>query len=136
LPDWNEIADGSEYRTLPNREFKNNWLTGGEYPEGYTHSIHYVLTVVSDFLVEYIGDDSLIVVVGDHQPRFPIREQGSSKSVPIHLISRDRDLISRFERYGFTWGLEPRQALPHPGMETFYPNLMSVIRGSNESPPP
>ena len=127
--DWDAIGDGSEYRAAENPTFHNNWLTGGEYPEGFTASIRYVLRVVADFLIRTISDDSLIVIVGDHQPRFPVREKDSSSSVPIHILSRDETLVEPFMRYGFQPTLEPSQSLPHPGMEEFYPMFLRVIKG-------
>jgi hypothetical protein len=129
FPDWEQIEDGSEFRSADNPRFHNNWLTGGEYPEGFTASVRYVLRVVTDFLIRYIQDDALIMIAGDHQPRFPVREKGSSSSVPIHVLSRDASLVEPWKRYGFVPGIEPHQPLPHPGMEEFYPMFLSVIHG-------
>jgi hypothetical protein len=133
IPDWNMIGDGSIYYDVKNSYYKNTWLTGGEYPEGYTASVGYVIKVISEFLVKFVHDESLVVIVGDHQPRFPVREKGSSSSVIIHLISRSEDLIAPFRSYGYSSGLRPQQPLPHPGMESFLPVFMQVISGDRSA---
>lgn len=133
IEDWDSIGDGSEYHETSNEFFRNNWLTGGEYPEGYTTSIRYVLKVLSEYMVQYIPDDALIIVYGDHQPKFPVSERGAPLSVPIHIISRDRNLVEPFAYYGYTHGLRPNQPLPHPGIETFYPAFLEVMTGEAES---
>ena len=96
IEDWSEIGDGSIYNDLPRRVFANDWLRGGEYPEGYTASIEYSLETVVDFLITFIEDDSLAIIIGDHQPRIPIAEQSSTFSVPVHVISRNEELVRRF----------------------------------------
>ena len=59
---------------------------------------------------------------------FFLREKGSSASVIIHVISRDRELIRPFQDHGFTPGMRPQQPLPHPGMETFFPLFMRIMQ--------
>ncbi|MFP4373156.1 MAG: hypothetical protein ACLFPO_02395 [Spirochaetaceae bacterium] len=130
IEDWSEIGDGSIYNDLPRRVFDNDWLRGGEYPEGYTASIEYSLETVVDFLITFIEDDSLAVIIGDHQPRIPIAEQESTFSVPVHVISRNGELVRRFSDFDFEEGFEPSQPLPHPGMDELQPMLLEAFGGS------
>jgi hypothetical protein len=128
IEDWNEIGDGSIYNDLPRRVFANDWLRGGEYPEGYTASIEYSLETVVDFLTTFIEDDSLAIIIGDHQPRIPIAERSSTFSVPVHVISRNEELVRRFGAFDFENGFEPSQPLPHAGMEELQPMLIEALR--------
>ena len=107
-------------------------LSGKEYDKGYATAIRYVWKVVSNYLIRFVHDDSLIILVGDHQPKRPLREKAAPLSVPIHIVSRDPELISSFLRSGYTSGLIPDQPVPHKGMETFLPAFMEVIRGTTE----
>ena len=129
IEDWSEIGDGSIYNDLPRRLFDNDWLRGGEYPEGYTASIEYSLETVVDFLITFIEDDSLAIIIGDHQPRIPIAEQNSTFSVPVHVISRNDELVRRFSAFDFENGFEPSQSLPHTGMDELQPMLVEALRG-------
>ena len=116
------------------RLFAKNWLTGGEYPEGYTAGIMYSLRSTFEFLIRYLPENAVAVVVGDHQPRLPVRERGASSSVPIHVISRRGDLPDAFSAFGFTPGLVPEQPLPHRGMELFMSDFLAVAHGIPVSP--
>jgi len=112
IEEWDRIGDGAVYYDYPRRIFDNNWLTGGEYPEGYTASIEYSLRVVTDYLIQYVGTRAVSLVMGDHQPRIPISERESTYLVPIHILSRDESLISGFVPYGFQPGLTPDNPPP------------------------
>lgn len=133
IPDWESIGDGSVYWDHPRRVFENNWLSGGEYPEGYTASIEYVLETIVDYLAIFIDDDTVAVIVGDHQPRIPIAEPESTYSVPIHLVTRDATLLESFRAHGFADGLAGDQPLPHPGMDEFYRMFVDAALGRRVS---
>ena len=134
IEDWEDLGDGEVYNGMEMRLFANNWLTGGEYPEGYTAGIMYSLRSTFEFLIRYLPENAVAVVVGDHQPRLPVRERGASSSVPIHVISRRGDLPDAFSAFGFTPGLVPEQPLPHRGMELFMSDFLAVAHGIPVSP--
>ncbi|MFP4362832.1 MAG: sulfatase-like hydrolase/transferase [Spirochaetia bacterium] len=127
IEDWDSIDDGSMFYRTNNEEYDNNWLTGGEYPEGYTASIRYVLHTVTEFLYRFANEEALVIIVGDHQPKYPVSEGGASFSVPVHILSRTRKDVFPFSFFGYTEGIIPEQELPHTGMEEFLPQLLEVI---------
>jgi hypothetical protein len=126
VEDWDTLGDGSIFNDLDLRLFDNNWLSGGEYPQGYVASIEYTLTAATAYITEIVADQSLFIIVGDHQPRIPISEPGSTFSVPFHVISQDHELVSEFSNFGLTPGLDPKQELPHPNMDEFLSMLLAV----------
>jgi hypothetical protein len=77
------------------------------------------MKVLKNFIEQFIGDDALMIIMGDHQPNVQITGPDTSWSVPVHVISRDKSLLEPFKSKGYTPGLIPRQPRPHPGMETF-----------------
>lgn len=129
IEDWSTIGDGSIYRELGRETFDNNWLSGGEYPEGYIASFDYTLQVVVDYVLQFGGEDELFLVLGDHQPRIPISERTATFSVPFHVMSRNRELLLPFGYYGLVPGFVPSQEPPHPRMDIIYPMLREVIDG-------
>ncbi len=130
VEDWSTLGDGSIYHELGRRRFNNNWLTGGEYPEGYIASVDYTLQTVVDYVVHFAGADELVLVIGDHQPRIPISEREATFSVPFHIMSRNRELVRPFEVYGFVPGFVPTQEPPHPAMDSIYPMIREVVEGT------
>jgi hypothetical protein len=129
IENWEDLGDGSIYYDSPNEVFRNEWTKGLEYPEGYSASIRYVLNVISEYLIHHAEEDSLAILVGDHQPKHPISEIKASFSVPVHVVSRDEELLAIFLKFGYTPGLTPRQPSPHPGMESFFKIFMETIHG-------
>ncbi len=132
IEDWTEIGDGSIYYETKNFLFENTWFSGKQYTEGYTAAISYVLTVITEYLNRFIHDEALAIIVGDHQPKYPVTERGQPLSVPIHLISRNKNFLRRFEGMGYTQGFIPFQEPPHPGLETFLFDFLTAI--SHEVP--
>jgi hypothetical protein len=130
--DWSQIGDGSVYAApgsvavVPAQPGSN---TGGA--QGYAAAIRYDLRVITDYVTRILepDDDSLILVVGDHQPYSGITGKGKPWSVPIHALSRDHGVLEPFRKRGYTPGWVPRQPPPHRGMEDFLPGFLEDFGG-------
>ena len=119
LKDWSRIGAGEIYHELAAVTFPIVWPDLSNASEGYVTSIIYDLNVISDFIMRYIDDNALIIVLGDHQPNVQITGKKQSWSVPVHVISRNNELLQPFRKRGYSPGLIPTQPPPHRGMETF-----------------
>jgi hypothetical protein len=53
--------------------------------------------------------ESVILLVGDHQPAASVSGEGASWEVPVHIVTRDPELLARFVALGFTPGLTPQR---------------------------
>jgi hypothetical protein len=124
--DWDRMGDGSIYRSEGIRRFDNNWLEGSEYPEGYVYSIDYVLKTISGYMDRYVDGDSLVVIVGDHQPRTPISENTATYGVPIHFLSRNPAALAPLAKLGLEPGFRPADDSPLLPMESF-PSLLNTV---------
>jgi len=133
--DWSVIGDGSIYAredsvtVLPIKPGSN---TAGA--EGYVASMRYELELITEYVTRFVSRDSLIVILGDHQPYSGITGRGKPWSVPIHVASREPELLEPFRRRGYTRGWIPRQPLPHPGMESFLPGLVEDFSSGSGRP--
>jgi hypothetical protein len=83
---------------------KIDWLN--MFP-GYQRMIDYQWRWLGDWLHRPLPRDTLFILVGDHQPTANISGEGASWDVPIHIVSRDANLLAGFVRQGFTRGMEP-----------------------------
>jgi hypothetical protein len=124
--DWSELGDGRVYaredavRRLP---IPSGAATAGA--PGYAAAMEYQLEVAADYAVRFLtARCALIVLVGDHQPYSGITGQGKLRSVPIHVWSREAELLEPFLRRGYTPGLVPGQSPPHAGLESFWPAFL------------
>lgn len=129
LPDWSELGDGSIFFDTGNLRFDNDYFSGTEYVEGFVASIDYVLTVLTEYLTRFLPEDreSLIILFGDHQPGSVVSGRGASRSVPIHVVSRNQSLVQRFiDELAYTPGIIPDQPYPHPHMASFFPDFVRI----------
>jgi hypothetical protein len=127
LEDWSQIGDGRIYHQKQSVTFPVVWPDLTNATEAYVAAMIYEMTVLKHFIELYISDDTLIIIMGDHQPNVQITGPDNSWSVPVHVISRSKKLVEPFEHIGFTPGLIPQQAPPHPGMETFLPHFLKAF---------
>ncbi len=128
VEDWSMLGDGSIYGELESRFYDNGWLGGSEYPEGYTDSMKYVLNSITDFAVNYLSTSDILLVLGDHQPRYPVLERNAGWEVPFHVLAKDKELLRSWYKAGLVPGLFPDQSGPVYGMEGFFP-LVKEISG-------
>jgi Sulfatase len=125
LEDWSTIGDGSVF---------SEWAEDGDPPEvvwrdpervreQYARALDYVLRVLASYAANFVDQNTLLIMVGDHQPAPLITGEGASRDVPIHLISGDPELLAPFEAWGFTPGMRPEPgAAPRPmdGFRDFF----------------
>jgi hypothetical protein len=126
IPDWDRLGDGSLYADEGIRRFNNNWLGGSEYPEGYVYSIGYVLETIAGYMERYADEDSLVVIVGDHQPRTPISEASATSGVPVHFLSKTAAALTPLPDEFFSQGFIPSDDLPLRPMEDF-PDFLNLV---------
>ena len=119
LADWSRIGDGSVYNDLEVITFPIVWPDLTNASAGYVSAIRYDLSVIADFIAQFVKDDALIVILGDHQPNVQLTGPDQLWSVPVHILSRNQDFLKPFQNRGYRPGLIPTQPPPHPGMESF-----------------
>jgi hypothetical protein len=116
--DWSRIGDGSVLATLP---IKRHATTFSNFEQGgtaYISAVLYDLEVLESYLATEVHPDTLIILLGDHQP--PGITRGTvERGVPVHVLSRRAELVQPFRARGYQPGMIPRLGGPHPGMESF-----------------
>jgi hypothetical protein len=111
VEDWSQIGNGKIYDNHPLKRAYTNWPGLSNAAEPYLRSILYDLDVLDSYITMFVDDDSLIIVLGDHQPVSEVTDNSPSWAVPVHVISRDPSLIAPFVARGYAPGMIPGQAL-------------------------
>ncbi len=96
----------------------------------YGDSLVYDLRTLGAWLARLPGD-ALVVILGDHQPPSFVAGDRQPWTVPIHVLSRDPDLLRPFRAQGYVEGALPPRDGAVKGMESF---LGDFIAGF--APPP
>jgi hypothetical protein len=121
LDNWDSIGDGKIFEP---------WRDAGERPQDlwrdkervrkhFALSLDYAINVVTGYAERYVDDQTLLIVLGDHQPAPLITGDDASRAVPVHIISGDPTLIEPFLHWGFVTGALPDTTRPTLGMDAF-----------------
>ncbi|WP_430511504.1 hypothetical protein [Pannonibacter phragmitetus] len=130
LIDWEDAADGSNF----NAQAENGdspavvWADPERVRGQYIRTIDYALETLGSYIARSEGE-ALYVFLGDHQPASIITGEGVSRDVPVHIVSRDRELIARFLGQGFTPGMMPAAGAPEQGMDGLRDVLIKAMSG-------
>ena len=77
--------------------------------------------------------ESVMLWVGDHQPAASVSGEGASWDVPVHVITRDPELLARFVALGFRPGLEPQRPVLG-GMHDLTALLLKAFEAPSAAP--
>jgi hypothetical protein len=127
VADGRTIGDGEIYATLP---IIRHPVAAGQVfdnPAGYAPAVAYSLDAVGRYLAERLDDDSLVIVMGDHQPPLSLAASTRNRAVPVHVLSRDPALVAPFRGWGFVDGVVPGRTETDLGMETFLARFLGAF---------
>jgi len=125
VDDWSRLGNGALFHQLPRKRYPIEWPDFANASQAYIDSIVYDLEILKRYIRDFIKDDALIILLGDHQPVAEVNGHSESHGVPIHVISREPKLLEPFVRRGHRPGMRPQAKPPYAGLETF---LVSFLR--------
>ncbi|MCX4241731.1 alkaline phosphatase family protein [Paraliomyxa miuraensis] len=100
--------------------------------ESFTEAVDYDLDVLVSH-IETIEGDSLVIIMGDHQPPL-VSDSDETYDVPMHVMARDPALLAEFRAAGFTDGMaldrEAYTVLDHEGLFSLL--VRSLVRCCGE----
>lgn len=111
------------------------WRDPARVREHYARSLDYALAVAERFSIRELPPDTVLILLGDHQPAALVTGNAAPRSVPIHVLAADPALLQPFLDWDFVPGLLPDTARPHP-MEAFrdwFVQAYSETHGSQPS---
>jgi hypothetical protein len=127
LADWD---DSGTFASVPATVMEKVWRQPdwSRLAPEYLDSLRYDFAVLGGWLTRRMNGDGLVILLGDHQPPAIVGGQPQPPwTVPIHVLSRDPDLVAPFVAEGYVSGIFPNQAPPHPGMETFLARFLAAF---------
>ncbi len=129
VADRSTIGAGAILKTLPIHEHHTAWSRLDHAGDAYVDALVYDLEVLRRYLRDEVKDDTLVIILGDHQPPGGVTGANNGRGVPVHVLSRRASLVEPFEAHGYSAGMNPARSGPHPGLETF---LFSFLRDFSE----
>ena len=130
------ITQNSHYPWMPLPELVDDWrdlnvaAPDDETPDpeaiehstrrqNYMNAVGYQLRFLQDFILRHADENSVFVLVGDHQPP-RVSRHSDGWDTPIHIISKNPTFVDHFAQYGFEPGLAVSAAEPAMHHEAFY----------------
>jgi hypothetical protein len=132
VDDWSKVGDGSIYKKLRRKRFAVEWPNFENATEAYAEALRYDFEILRRYIADVITDQSLVIVLGDHQPVWDVNGHSDFGGVPVHVLSRDPELLEPFKRMGYGAGLRKTPQGVYPGLETFLPDFLAAF---SEEPP-
>ncbi|WP_406830646.1 CDP-alcohol phosphatidyltransferase [Pedococcus sp. KACC 23699] len=126
---WDGLGDGSVFAGMHDgaQTAGELWSHRDRVPAAYMASIEYSLTALISFVERYGSDSLVLVLVGDHQPATIVSGHGGNHDVPITLVARDPEVISRISGWGWQDGLRPGAGAPVWRMDLFRDRFLGAF---------
>ena len=103
----------------------------------YATAVAYDLTLIRDQLLGIRGD-TLVLVMGDHQPPL-VTDESEDFAVPLHVLARDPELLAEFLEHGFVPRLQvpahAAAAVKHEGLLSLLMRALARANGISPLPP-
>ena len=125
VDDGAKIGDGEIYQSLDVAQYLPPAGIVFENRAGYQAAVAYTMRALENYLSQRLDDNSLVIIVGDHQPPLTIAAETHNKAVPIHVLSKDPAALEPFRKAGYAPGMIPAAMTTAIGMETFLPWLLA-----------
>ena len=125
VQNWEMLGDGHLYKSQKPVDYGVSWHDSSQMPAAYLGCIRYDLQVLTEFIVQFGERDGLFILLGDHQPMTEVAGENATHDVPVHVVSREADLLARFEARGYVPGWAPDLDAPVPPMEAFMPAFIA-----------
>jgi phosphatidylglycerophosphate synthase len=132
LIDWNDVGDGSVFKTGPLDPVGAVWSDHETVRKAYGRSIEYTMSTLVSFVQQSPDPNLVMVVLGDHQPSVIVTGQGPSHDVPISIIAHDPKVLDQISGWGWQDGLRPSPQAPVAPMNDFRDRFLSAF-GSKPS---
>jgi phosphatidylglycerophosphate synthase len=134
LVPWDEVGDGSIFNRIPPAASSQASLLGDSTRarKAYAQSIEYSLSTIFSFVQRYGNDNTVLVVLGDHQPSTVVSGQGASHDVPISVIAHDPKVLDQIAAWRWQDGLLPSPQAPVWPMAAFRDRFLGAF-GSTPS---
>ncbi|WP_329281016.1 sulfatase [Streptomyces sp. NBC_01451] len=126
--DWDDLGDGSVFNKIKAEGTNPTevWKSAKRVRTEYRKAIQYSLDSLVQWVQRYGDDNTVLVLLGDHQPVPTVTGGTTNKDVPITIVARDPKVLDRVADWGWTDGLKPAANAPEWGMDKFRDRFMTA----------
>ena len=121
LDDWRDL-DKLDIQDGMLNDAQKQSLSLGESRQNYLQALDNTLTSLEEFIKLLDQENSVIVLIGDHQPP-TVSRHSDGYGTMVHIISQNVDLLASFRKYGFENGMVLENLEPtvrHEGLYSLF----------------
>jgi hypothetical protein len=126
---WSKVGDGSAYdgmpQTLPSEG--DIWPSPTRVKAAYGNSIEYSVGSLISYVQHYGNKNTVLVLMGDHQPATIVTGPNASHDVPITVVAKDPAVMRRISGWGWQSGMLPSPNAPVWRMDSFRDRFLSAF---------
>lgn len=128
MVDWNDLGDGSIFNKIKAEGTNPTevWKSAKRVRTEYRKAIQYSLDSLVQWVQRYGDDNTVLVLLGDHQPVPTVTGGSANKDVPVTIVAHDPKVLDRVAGWGWTDGLKPAADAPKWGMDQFRDRFMTA----------
>ncbi|HUG62037.1 MAG TPA: hypothetical protein VMP03_09330 [Methylomirabilota bacterium] len=111
---WDRVGDGRAFDAMAAEGDPPNvvWRDPERVRLQFRLSIEYALETLVSYAETFDMENTVIVVLGDHQPAPLVTGEDAGRDVPIHILSGDSAVLAAVSGWGWTDGLLPAPDAP------------------------
>ena len=98
----------------------------------YLDAVAYDLRVLADWIPRAVAGNALVIILGDHQPPALIGASSASHDVPIHILSRDPEIVRLLTGAGYADGPIPAGSAGR--MDALLPRFLDALSTASKPP--
>ncbi|WP_308188734.1 sulfatase [Streptomyces sp. MNU89] len=133
---WDEVGNGSVYHAMKEegKDPEEVWKDPEQVRTEYRRAVEYSMDSLVSYLEEYGDEDTVLVVLGDHQPVPTVAGDGASRDVPISIVAHDEAVLDRISDWEWDEGLKPGPDAPVWRMDTFRDRFLTAYGPEADAP--
>jgi hypothetical protein len=137
MVDWDEVGDGSVFLPMPGKgqDRAAAWQNPETVRKAYVESVQYTLNSLITYVQTYADPNTVLVVLGDHQPASVVTTNKFGRDVPITVIAHDPKVLDRISGWNWTPGLRPAPQAPVWPMSDFRDRFLTAFGAQQPGAP-
>jgi hypothetical protein len=107
--DWSLVTTDKPYADAAIEKAMAEGIDWHGLFQGYINSFNYTFEWLTGYQALPASRESLMILIGDHQPAGGITGPGATWNVPVHIITSNATIAERLRLLGFSDGMNPPQ---------------------------
>ncbi len=107
--DWSLVTSDKPYSEEATAKAMADTIDWHDLFKGYISTIRYTFEWLAGYQALPQPRESVLILLGDHQPAGGITGPNATWNVPVHIITSNETIAERLRTNGFSDGVNPRQ---------------------------